>query len=252
MFGLSGINPKKLISKPNNIIPTTKSATDAMNNLIEIPHRQLDPSAFQEQNDFERQIQGLTFTIDTNNSNNTQGLTNTATGMRIKFFESNVVIDEIRKHFEAWMERLAYKVLAEIAENLWENMTIKQMWDDGFWEINKEAIMDAVNKYEIRIETWSSSYDTIEERRNDAIAKFNIWLQAKQAGVNADIDEITKDVFNTFEWVSWDKYIKPAQPMPWMPWVPWGWAMQVPMSEPGNTPAATVEAVAWGWVTAWL
>ena len=89
-----------MISKPNNIIPTNKSAVEAMNNLQELPHRSLEPSCFQEQNDFERRIQGQTFTIDTNNSQNQQGLTNTATGMRIKFYESNVVLDEVRKHFE--------------------------------------------------------------------------------------------------------------------------------------------------------
>lgn len=71
-----------------------------MRNLSEIPHRTMDASYFQEQNDFERQIQGLTFTIDTNNSQSQQGLTNTATGMRIKFFESNAVIDQSRKQFE--------------------------------------------------------------------------------------------------------------------------------------------------------
>jgi hypothetical protein len=50
--------------------------------------------------------------------------------MRIKFFESNAVIDEIRKHFEAGLERLAYKLLQEIAENIEDNMTIKQMDDE--------------------------------------------------------------------------------------------------------------------------
>jgi hypothetical protein len=34
--------------------------------------------------------------------------------MRIKFYESNVVIDEVRKHFEEGLERLAYKLLTEI------------------------------------------------------------------------------------------------------------------------------------------
>jgi hypothetical protein len=45
------------------------------------------------------------------------------------------------------------------------------MDDDGFWEINKELIVDALKKYEIKIEAGSSSYDSIENRRDDAIAK---------------------------------------------------------------------------------
>ena len=46
-----------------------------------------------------------------------------------------------------------------------------------FREINKEAIADAVEKYEIVIEAGSSSYDSQESRRNDAIAQRNIAIQ---------------------------------------------------------------------------
>jgi hypothetical protein len=52
------------------------------------------------------------------------------------------------------------------------------MEDDGFREINKEAIKNSLGKYEIKIETGTSSYDTLESRREDAIAKFNILMQA--------------------------------------------------------------------------
>jgi len=34
------------------------------NHLLELPHRQLDMQYFNEQNDFERQIQAATHTID--------------------------------------------------------------------------------------------------------------------------------------------------------------------------------------------
>lgn len=241
----SWINPKKLISKPNNIIPTSKSVDEAMKNLQEVPHRELNTSYFQEQNDFERQIQWLTFTIDTNNSQNQQWLTNTATGMRIKFFESNSVIEEIRKHLEQWLERLAYKLLSEIAENTDENLTIKQMDDTWFREINKEAIVDAIEKYEIKIEAWSSSYDSIENRRDDAIAKGNIWLQYAWAWVAVDLEEIFKDTLNTFEWVDATKYIKkqPIQ-MPWV-WNPiWWW--QIPLQQPAiSWPEALTQWIAW-------
>lgn len=72
------------------------------------------------------------------------------------------------------MERLAYKLLQQVAENMTNNITIKALDDDSFWDINKEAIMDALEKFEIKIEAGSSSYDTIENRRNDGIAKYNI------------------------------------------------------------------------------
>ena len=53
----SGVNPKKLISKANNIISTTKTVEEALRNLQELPHREINAGYFQEQNDFERQIQ---------------------------------------------------------------------------------------------------------------------------------------------------------------------------------------------------
>jgi hypothetical protein len=255
----SWVNPKKLISKPNNIIQTTKSVEEAMRNLQEIPYREIHQSYFAEQNDFERQIQGLTFTIDTNNSANANWLTNTATGMRIKFYESNVVIDEVRKHFEEGLERLAYKLLTEIWENASENITIKQIWDDWFWEINQEALLDALNKYEIKVEAGSSSFDTIEERRNDSIAKWNIWAQAKWLWVNANLDSLFTDVLDTFEWTDWAKYVQPMQPM-WLPWMPWqppqwwgiGW-WPIPKAVPQSWPAANLtQSIAQWSITTWL
>jgi hypothetical protein len=75
----SGVNPRDLVSRPNNIIATTADAITAQNNLVELPHRQLTTDYFQEQNDIERQIQNATFTVDTSSQKSQQALTNTAT-----------------------------------------------------------------------------------------------------------------------------------------------------------------------------
>lgn len=240
----SGINPKKLISKANNIISTTKTVEEALKNLQELPHREINAGYFQEQNDFERQIQGLSFTVDTSNPKSQQSLTNTATGARIRFYESNIVIDEVRKHFEQWLVKLAYKLLQDIEENATENMTIKNLQDWGFWNIHKDAIIDAIKKFEIQIEAGSSSFDSIDERRDNAIAKYNLWLAAKQAGVNVDLDSLLVDVFDTFEGMNGNKYVTKA--MPQLPMGMWGWSpLQAPESAP-STAEATTQAVAQG------
>lgn len=95
----------------------------------------------------------MTFTVDTSNQRNAQALTNTATGARIKFYESNVVLDQVRKNYEEGMVRIAYKLLQTTAENIENNIIIKKIDEDGFWDINKEAILNAIDKYDIRIET---------------------------------------------------------------------------------------------------
>lgn len=228
----SWINPRNVISAPWGIIATSADAQTALANFVELPHRQISSEYFQEQNDFERQIQWLTFTVDTSQPQNNQSLTNTATGIKVKFFESNSVIEEVRRHFEEWMERLAYKLLQIVYESADENIVIKKLDDDWFWEINKEAFRDAMRRYEFKVEAGSSSFDSIEQRREDAIAKMNIWMQLKQAGVNINIDELGKWVLDTFEWVDVNKLIKPTMPQLPPMWAPAQWPITNPTEAP--------------------
>lgn len=248
----SGINPKDLISRPWGIIPTTKNMTDVDLHFREATYNEVNASYWQEGNDIERQIQAMTFTVDTSNPNNQNSLTNTATGARIKMFEGNTVIEEVRKHFEKWLSNLAYKLLQETVENIEENIVIKKIWDNGFREINKEALKDAIKKYEINVEIGSSSFDSIEDRRDDAIAKFNMWLQASQAGVPVDLQALWVDVMNTFESIDAKSYIK-APELQSMMWGIWGTPqpLQAPEKWPSDA-AALTEQVAQGSVVAWM
>lgn len=205
----SGIDPRTLVRKPNNIIVTTRSVQEAMANLQQLQYAQLDPTYFQEQNDFERQIQGMTFTVDTANPKSQQAMTNTATGIRVKFFESNAVIDEIRKHFEQFLTRLAYHILQEAFDNMEDNIMVKKMGEEDFWEMNKELLRDAVTRYTIKVEVNSSSFNDLENRREDAMAWFNIMLQAQQLGFPVNFDEVLKDVAFTFEKKDINRYVQP-------------------------------------------
>lgn len=248
----SGINPKDLVSRPGGIISTNRSMQEVDANFREASYNEVNASYWQEGNDQERQIQAMTFTVDTSNPNNQNSLTNTATGARIKMFEGNTVIEEVRKHFEKWLSNLAYKLLQETVENIEENIVIKKIWDSWFWEINKEALKDAIKKYEITVEIWSSSFDSIEDRRDDAIAKFNMWLQASQAGVPVDLQALWIDVMNTFESIDAKSYIKAPQlqdMMWWMWWTPQ--PLQAPEKWPSDA-AALTEQVAQGGVVAWM
>lgn len=242
----SWVNPKDLISKPNGIIPTNRTVEDLNKNLLEVPHRSIDPSYFNEQNDFERQIQAMTFTVDTSNPKTQNSLTNTATGARIKFFESNTVLDELRKHFEKWLTALWYKLLQATYENLENNIVIDKIDEDWFREINKELIKDAIKKYEIKIETGSSAYDNIEDRRDDAIAKYNLWLQAMGAWVPVDMTELFKDVLSQFEESDPNRFIKNPQ----MQNIMWGWnPLEAPQQNNLPWPEELTQQVAQGNIT---
>lgn len=245
----SWINPADLISRPNNIIATTKDAITAQNNLIELPHRQLTNDYFAEQNDIERQIQAQSFTVDTSANKSNQALTNTATGARIKFFESNTVIDELRKHFEEWLERLSYKLLEATFENMEDNIVIKKLGDEWFWEINKELLRDAFTRYSIKVEVNSSSFDDVESRREDSIGFFNTLIQWANAWVPVDFTEALKDVIWTFEKKNPDRFIKKQEQIQQEQV-----SGQLPWTEQPTNPSAelTGQVAQWKQLTAWL
>lgn len=207
----SGVNPRDLISRPNNIIVVQGDVENAQRNLVELPHREVPSDFFQEQNDIERQVQSLTFTVDTSNPRNQQALTNTATGAKIKFYESNSVIDEIRKHFEQGLARLAYKLLQCSFENMedGDNIVFKKQGTEDYWRIHKEALRDAITRYSIKVEVNSSSFNDAESRREDAIAFYNILSQAfaTQTITQEGLQEGLKEVLNTFEKKDPSKYI---------------------------------------------
>lgn len=224
---MSWIDPRKTQVWPWGIITTTKDWETAMKNFQELPYQQMPYQYFTEQQDFERQIQSATFTIDAAQPVWLDGWTRTATEAKINSFGTNAVMDEIRKHFEESMERLAYKLLQVTFDNsLEENIIIKQLDGEWFWVMHKEALRDAVNKYEIKVEAWSSSADSEETRREDRMARWNIGVQAVQAGLQVNLKKLYEDVMTTFDGVDKNKLFQPDLSMLWMqqPWAPeWGW-----------------------------
>lgn len=231
----SGIDPRKIADMwPGAIIPTTRSAQEALANFTEIPHRQLPSDLFAEQQDFERQIQSLTYTIDVAKP---MWADNTATEAKIKSFETNSVLDEVRKHFEDSMKRLAYKLLQIVFENTKSNIKLNKKWE-GKLLLHSSVIEDALLKYDIKIETGSSSFDSKENKRQDATALWNIAQQAKALGVPVDLKKMFERLVTTFDDVDKDELYDMQSGMVDMTqwgdqWMQWGeQAMSQPAQEP--------------------
>lgn len=223
----SKTDPRQLNPWPWGIIMTSVSAEQALANIVQYPFRDIPSWYYQQQNDRERQIQSLTFTIDTSNPDNQQALTNTATWAKIKDFENNGVTSLIRKKFEGTMVKIAYKLLQYTADHLENNITIKALDKDWYREVNKELFKEALAKFDIRIEAGSSSYDSLDARREDALAKWNISLTARQAGVPVDLKKRFEDVMETFEWVDKSRLFEAT-----MPWMVGLWAPQQNPQQP--------------------
>lgn len=213
----SGIDPRKLNQWHGNIIATTRTWAEALDNLQQMPMGELHASYFQEQNDIERQFQAASFTINTNSPITEQSLTETATWAKIQSFETDAVTGETRKHFEESLVRLTYKLLQMEFDNMDANIKVKA--DKGYREINKEALRDAVERYEIKIQSGSSSYDSWEAKRNDALAMRNIALTAKQAWIPVNLQKLFQNVIETFPEIDFSNMIDQASQMQAMLWM---------------------------------
>ena len=237
----AGIDPAELFSWPwHLIIPESINAREVIDqHLVELPHRELPMQYFNEQNDFERQIQAASYTIDIANRSPWVGQTNTATGEKIQYSEMNDVVNDVRVSFEDALARIAYKILNVTYENMDTNIYFKSS-KKGFWKLHKEAFKDALRRFDIKIEANSSSSVDVESRRADAIAKKNIIAEAVQVGAMTaeQAKEAYKEILNTFEGTDVEKYFADNLQLP-MLWVQWGqpqgmWGMWQPQKQPVN------------------
>jgi len=205
----SGVNPKTLSNLgPGSIIPATKGIENALTGVQEIPHRDINQSYFANSNEVRRDMQSLTFTVDTTAPTSTQGFTNTATAVRARFFESNVMYSDTLKHYEEFIVRLAYDMLDAIAENAKEDIIIAKMGEGRFKWANKEIFEDAPLRYAIRVEVGSSSFDTIENRREDALAFWTVLKEAAAAGADVDLNKGVEEIIRSFERKESNDFIK--------------------------------------------
>lgn len=230
-----------------NIIYAANWIAAAENWLKEIADRPLDNSYFSDINDLNRDAQRLSHTTDVTQQQWQTNLTNTATGAKIAFFESNSVIAELRKNFEKWVQELWMKILQWTFDNIDKDITLKRIDDWKFFRLKKEAFKDALERYDIKIEANSSSFDDIEWRRDDAIALKNIWLEAAKSGIPVDLPELFKTVFWTFENIDPNEIIKEQEITSeslW--WIPKWWEQNPQWT---SEAAEIVEDVVWWWLT---
>jgi len=215
----SGVNPSKL---NDPVIVAQNGWAAAQENLYELPHRTLSSDYFGNLQDQERQIQAVTFTVDTANTKTTWALTNTATGAKIDYMESNLVMDSFKKHFEQWFIRSAYKILQVAADKLEWNIKIKTP-DGKVITMTKEVFRNAVDKYDISIEVWSTSWDSKQSKRDDAAALTNIVGTYMWMGYDwFNLEYLAKQNVWLFDQIDPKKIIRPQMPqMPqmWLP--PW-------------------------------
>ena len=96
---------------------------------------------------------------------------------------------------------------------------------------------DALSKYDIFVEAGSSSYDSEEKRRSDALSRRNLAMQAKQSWLPVNMKKAYESVMQTFEKSNKEDLFEQdiPQPMPLTPPNNIQWPQQVeklPTQEP--------------------
>lgn len=206
----SGVDPRSLQqgSAPGGIIPVNKGMQAAEAGIKEMEHRDINNSYFSNQNEIRRDLQSLSFTVDTTAPTGQQGFTNTATAVRARFFESNVMYADTLKHLEEFLVQIAYRMLDSIAEHAKHDVVVSKLGEKRFKFLKREIFEDAPLRYAIRVEVGSSSFDNIESRREEALAFMTLAERAQQQGLDVKFDEVFKDVALTFEKRSPERYIR--------------------------------------------
>lgn len=201
----SGIDPRKLNGWPGNIVITNVDAETAMANLKEIEYRPVPPEIFSEENDFERQIQEASYTMDVASVRTDESMVNTATWVKAAMYDINSVWDDVRARYEEALVRAAYKLLQFTFDNLKGNIYIKELDWDWYREVHKEAMRDAISRYEIEVIPGSSSFDNEEVERSEKQLQRKISTEARDKGVPVDLKERYAELMGTFEGVNKDK-----------------------------------------------
>lgn len=205
-----GIAPNDIeyANAPGYIITAHNGVEQAQQGFQQIQRQTIDPAYFSNQNEIRSDMQTVSFTIDAGNPLNNAGTTDTATAVRAKFFDSNVVYSNVLKHYEQWLVKIAYKVLDMVAENYREDKIITEL---GKWQyewLDKVALEESPIRYAISVVVGSSSFDSQENRREDAIAKTTIAKEAIEAGVPLDATKFYGDTLSTFEGFNMNNYMK--------------------------------------------
>ena len=208
----SGINPKALLNR-NTIIPSTATTGEqALAGIPEIPYREVSSSYFQNMNDLERQIQEVSYTVDTSNPIGQQTLLKTATGVKQKATENNIVVNQVLKQFEEMASEIFRRLIDVSYESITNNVIFKAMDTKEFVEIHKESLRDARKRYDMRVEAGSSSMMTMEDRLDQENAIMQNMIQLKQAGEPVNLRKPMENMLANMERKDIEGYFTPPQP----------------------------------------
>jgi len=211
------VNVKDLLqlNRTGGYMTVNGSVADFLNNdFYTLDAPRIDPNYFSAQQLIQRHIQSLSYTIDTTQGSSQQGFTNTATGVRARFYEANVVYAYILDTVETFFAEIAYDIL-DIVASRFDNdivLSLGKNGEDIKKIFNTKSFEMSPLKYNIDIESGSSSFESIESKRENAIAMYNLIKDMANSGAEIDLDKANEKVLETFEKINYDQLKKEPNP----------------------------------------
>lgn len=172
----AGINPKHLRSFPGNTIPM-----DDVNGLQPVDTPDVTASSYAEEDRLDRDFERATSNIDDAAASGASGFTDTATGIRQRDKDRSVRVQLKIENFEDALARIARKMLLMIYATEGDSYVIRRRDEQGeikFTEIQKELLQTALESMSFRVRGGSTISDDYEDRRNEALAQWNLAVAA--------------------------------------------------------------------------
>ena len=227
----AGIDPRKLVSRAGNII-----VTKDLDALKPLETNDVTASSYNEANAINTDIQTTLGTIDATQDSNDQGFTNLATGQKIRWNEYNSRFGAIKENLEESLARLGEKMLRMVGERAEQNPLIEDQQTKQFYEVAKEIFDDVSDFYNVSVLANSTSSDSVDDARDEALGIWQLMLTAKAQGLPINLQEQFKNIMETFPGFDTSKlFMETPAPMP----MGGGQAPQVPgMETPMEAEAA--------------
>lgn len=186
----SGINPFQLIHKPNNII-----LADNPQDLQPVQKPQIPQSSYQEEEIMNRDIQDVSSTTNYAQPGATSAYTDTVSGASMRTQETSTRMRLKIEYLDDAVAELGRKILLIASYEIQDDISIPHKGkEDAFINIYKDAFKRIARGFSPQVVTGSMAADTPSEKRNEAIARGNISMQYKQAGVPVNLNNEYKNI----------------------------------------------------------
>ena len=202
----AAIDPKKFRSVAGNVIDSP-----SFDDFRPIETPDVTRSSYEEANSLNAEMQATTGTIDTT-QDNSSGFNNLATGQKIQWAEFNSRFKYYKDNLEYSLARLGRKMLMMTAERASKDPVILDRATNRFYKIAKEMFNDYDDFFDVSVLADSTSYDSVANQRDEALAKATIAKEYKQAGVNVDLTKNFIDIMNTFPGTDGQSLVLPTPP----------------------------------------